>query len=289
MEEHLNKMRDVFRSYLYVPASEPALVEKAFRSRADAIVIDLEDAVPASAKIQARSNAASIIRDRPAKPTFVRVNGFASGLTEGDVAAVSGQGLTGLRLPKCEDPSEVEKAVNWLNERGCPGGVVVLIESALGVERAYDLASASPRVIGLALGEIDLAADLRARGSEGLAYARSRCVVAGRAAKVLAVIQAVHADIRDIAGLRATTEQGRRMGFLGRSAIHPAQVDIINEVFTPTPEELERAQRVLDALESESNRGVGAFVTDDGEFVDAAVGAVARTVLELGCYAAGRG
>ena len=267
------------RSYLYVPGSDPRKIEKAIASEADAVVIDLEDAVVAGGKAAARANAASALRSGAGKPLFVRVNAPGSTLCEEDVAAVALPNLAGVRLPKTEAPEEVRRVALHLDELRCGAGIHCLIESAVGVELAFEIARSHEKVVSLGLGEADLAADLGARGDAGLLYARSRVVVAARAAGLPSPVQSVYTGVRDLDGLRRTSEEGRRLGFFGRSAIHPAQAPIINEVFTPAEREVAEARRLLQRLERSAGEGTGAFILEDGRFVDEAVVRTARRTL----------
>lgn len=270
-----------FRSYLYVAGSDPRRIEKALASEADAVVIDLEDAVAPNRKEEARRIAAGVLkRDNP-KPVFVRVNAPGSEHSERDVEAVAGPGLAGLRLPKVESVEDVLRVAERLEELGCEAGIQCLIESAIGLEMALEIARSHPRVTALAPGEADLAADLGVSGDEGLLYARSRLVAASRAAGLQGPVQSVYTGVRDLDGLRRSTEAGRRLGFFGRSAIHPAQIPVINEVFTPTEEEVAEAKKLLQAMERAAASGTGAFALEDGRFVDEAVVRAARSTLAL--------
>jgi len=269
------------RSYLYVPGSDPRRIEKALSSEADAVVLDLEDAVAPDRKEEARENVAGVLARANRKPVFVRVNAPGSALCGRDVEAVARPGLAGVRLPKTESAEEVRRVAERLEELGCEAGVQCLIESALGLEMAFELARSHPRVTGLSLGEADLAADLGASGEEGLLYARSRVVAASRAAGLQRPVQSVYTNVRDLDGLRRSTEAGKRLGFFGRSAIHPAQLPVINEVFTPTEEEVAEARELLSRMEGAAASGSGAFVLEDGRFVDEAVVRAARFTLAV--------
>ncbi len=275
-------MQRPYRSYLYVPGFEGRRIEKALESEADAVILDLEDAVPPDRKAEARQVTTAILRETLPKPVFVRINALASGLAESDIAALIGPGLTGVRLPKAESAADIRQVAWWLARATSheQAALVPLVESALGVERAWELAAASPAVTALAMGEADLRADLGVTADDGLTYARSRCVNAARAAGIVA-IQSVFPDIKDIDGLRASTERGRALGFLGRSAIHPSQVPAINEAMTPSDDECRRAEEVLAAYEETRRAGLGATVTAGGRFVDAAVVRGARVTLAL--------
>lgn len=269
------------RSCLYVPASEERLIHKALASEADAVVLDLEDAVAPNRKLQARENVARTLKQEYGKPIFVRINAPGSELAGLDLEVASGPNLYGLRVPKAESPDAIRELGDWLDLHGRDTKLQLLIESALGVESAFELARSSWRVIGIGLGEADLKADLGVQDDAGLAYARSRIVVASRAAGLSAPIQSVYTNVKDPVGLRESTEVGKRLGFVGRSAIHPAQVAVINEVFTPTDEEMREAETLLARLENAEDVGTGAFALDDGRFVDRAVAESARLMLEL--------
>lgn len=268
----------VLRSYLYVPGLDERRIAKALDGPADAVVIDLEDAVASVAKLDARRLAASVVARPAPKPVFVRVNSLATGLAEADIAALDGPGLAGIRVPKVESADQVRRVVSLL--RGRPVAVVPLIESALGVENAAEITTVAEEVTALAMGEADLRADLGVTDDEGLLYARSRCVNAARAAGRPA-IQSVFPDLRDTAGLGASTRWGRKMGFTGRSAIHPAQIPVIHDAVAPTADELRRAGEVLAAFEAARDDGSGTAVTADGRFIDEAVVRSALAVMGL--------
>jgi citrate lyase subunit beta / citryl-CoA lyase len=267
------------RSYLYVPGDDLRRIEKALATEADAVVIDLEDAVAPSRKEEARRNAAEALESEPATPIFVRINALGSDLATQDIDAVAGLHLSGLRLPKVESPESVRLVAKTLDERRSAAGIQCLIESALGLELAFEIARSHKRVAGISLGEADLAADLGVRDEAGLLYARSRIVSASRAAGLSGPIQSVYTRVKDLVGLRRSTGEGKNLGFVGRSAIHPSQISIINEVFTPTEDEVAEAQSLIDRLEGEAAAGTGAFVLEDGRFVDRAVVESARLTL----------
>jgi citrate lyase subunit beta/citryl-CoA lyase len=264
------------RSYLYAPGDRPDLVGKALAGEADAVVVDLEDAVPADRKASARANAAAVLAERPATPVLVRVNHPASPWGRGDVAAAAG--AAALRVPKVEAPGEAARVAGWLAEEGSATLVVCLLESAAGVERAFAIACASPKVVGIALGEADLAADLGVADPAGLEWARGRVVVAARAAGLEGPVQSVWTDVADLDGLAASTRAGQARGFVGRSAVHPRQVPVINAACTPPPEAVAEARALVDALEG--GEGDAALVVG-GRFVDAAVARQARRVLAM--------
>jgi citrate lyase subunit beta/citryl-CoA lyase len=275
---------DTYRSYLYVPAHKPQMVDKAYASAADAVVLDLEDAVPASHKAQARTAAAAVLAAGPPKPTYVRINAAASPWCRADVEAVAQPALRALRLPKCDQGLQIRQVAAWLDALGCAAGIQILIESAFGVEIAYQLATASPRLERIGLGEGDLRADLQI-GADNftLEVCRARCVVASRAAGLSGPIHTVYPSLVDPDGLRESTQRARAMGFIGRFAIHPAQVTVINEVYTPSTEEIVDAERLLQAIAAPAGpmTGSSVFVLDSGQIVAPPLIASARVTLAL--------
>ena len=262
---------------LYAPGDRPELMTKALHARADIVVLDLEDAVAAPRKAAARDAVAEVLTGTD-RPVQVRVNPSGTPWHNDDLALVAGlHPGVGLRLPKVVAPGEVVALA-----RRMPGHPLhLLVESALGVERAFSLASADPAVASIGLGEADLRSDLRSTSDEGLAYARSRVVVAARAAGLPSPAMSVYPHVRDTEGLRASCLRGRALGFCGRAAIHPAQLDVIRESFAPSHDEVARAREVVERLGGAQSAGVGVVVLEDGTFLDAAMVEQARWVLAL--------
>ncbi|GAA4610099.1 CoA ester lyase [Actinoallomurus liliacearum] len=261
---------------LYVPADRPDRVAKALATAADVVILDLEDAVAPAHKDAAREHVSGLLADPP-RPIQVRVNDVRTAWGRADLAALAAllPATDGVRLPKIESVDQVRRIAELV-----PGtGLHLLLESALGVERAHDLATAHPAVASIGLGEADLKADLGVADETGLVWARSRVVVAARAAGLPAPVQSVHPDIRDLDGLAASCRLGRALGFRGRAAIHPAQLPVIAEVYRPTDEEIAAARRVVAAYEEGDATGTGAVALPDGGFVDLAVVRQARNVL----------
>ncbi|MFE7901815.1 HpcH/HpaI aldolase/citrate lyase family protein [Streptomyces sp. NPDC057424] len=260
-------------TWLYAPGDRPDVVAKALTSGADVVVIDLEDAVAPDRKAYARATTAELLADRPPAPVHVRVNALDSPWGEQDIAAVArAPGLSGLRLPKITSPAEVTHVA-----RRAAAGLYALLETALAVEQAYAIAGAHPNLRGIALGEADLRADLGAYDDSGLDWPRSRVIVAARAAGLPPPPQSVHPDTRDLEGLAASCAHGRALGFLGRAAIHPRQLPVIERAYRPTEEETEQAEAVLKAAATEQ----GAQALPDGRFIDAAVVTAAQRTLAL--------
>ena len=271
-------------TWLYAPGDRPGVVAKALHSGADVVLVDLEDAVAPERKSWARAATAELLSDPepgPA-PVHVRVNALDGPLAEDDVRTLAAlPGLAGLRLPKVTAPADLSRVASWAAGAGDPGcappPLYALLENALGVERAYDIATASPAPHGIALGEADLRADLGVADGPGLGYARGRALLAARAAGLAPPPQSVYPDVRDLAGLAASCAEGRALGFLGRTAIHPRQLPVIEEAFRPTAAEVEAAEEIVHAALTDA----GALALPDGRFVDAAVVAVARRTLSL--------
>ena len=248
-------------TWLYVPADRPERVEKAIASAAHAVIIDLEDGVAPGAKADARANLPTLLGRRREKPVFVRVN---AGDTE-DLAVAVRLPIDGLYVPKVARPEDVP-AVD--------APVHCLIESAAGVEAAYAIATTAG-VSGVSLGEADLRSETGAL-EEGLDWARGRIVNAAVAAGLPRPPQSVYPHLRDDQGLAASCRRGRELGHLGRTAIHPEQLAIIERAYLPTAEEVERARATIERLEAE---GVGTVA--GGEFVDAAMLGAARQVVAI--------
>ncbi len=256
------------RSWLFAPGHDEKLLRKVFDAGADLVLLDLEDAVPPDKKDRAREMVAEVAASRAC---WVRVNRARSELCARDLDALAGS-LLGLRLPKVESAEEVA----WVAERMPGVPLDCTIESARGVLAAYDIASA-PACALLSYGGLDLAADLGiAVGEQETLFARSYLVVAARAAGKPSPSDGVYPLLEDDAGLRREAEAARRLGFFGKSAIHPRQVPIIHDTFKPTPEELEWAKRVLTAFEASAG---AATRTADGEFVDMPVAERARRLM----------
>ncbi|MFI5682648.1 HpcH/HpaI aldolase/citrate lyase family protein [Streptomyces sp. NPDC051636] len=260
-------------TWLYAPGDRPHVVAKAVASGADVVVADLEDAVAPDRKAYARAATAELLSDPQPVPVHVRVNALDGPWAAADVLAVAAlPGVAGLRLPKV---TSAQAVVGVAKRTALP--LFALLETALGIERAYGVAAAHPSLRGIALGEADLRADLGVRDDAGLDWCRSRVVVAARAAGLQPPPQSVHPDIRDLEGLAASCAHGRALGFLGRAAIHPRQLPVIERAYLPTPAEIEQAETIIKAAAT----GQGALALPDGRFVDAAVVAAAQRTLSL--------
>ncbi len=284
----------LFRSLLFVPATTPERIPKALASGADAVIVDLEDAVSVDRKSEAREAVARFLNDGVndsvkdnMPPLLVRINAPGSSWLDEDVDAVVLPGLAGIVLPKAQKGSEVldvaKKVTAAAKKRRREAPVLVpTIESALGLIHAFEIASASPLCMALALGGEDFARDIgavRTPGGEELAIARMQVVVAARAAGVIPV-DTVFTDFRNQDGLAQEAKQARKIGFAGKLAIHPSQIKVLNQAFTPEPQEIEEARRIVSAFELALSKGE-AVVSLDGKMLDPAVVDQARRIVEL--------
>lgn len=286
-------MRPV-RSLLYIPANRREWVESALDNGADGYIFDLEDAVPLGEKDAAREVMADLLpafADADAAMT-VRVNPPDTGLLEADLEAIVGPGLDAVVVPKLPDPGVVRRidhvldyleAVRGLEERV---DIVALPETAEGFRQAYDICAASDRVEALVGASVEGADVERALGFEWTEsgherqYMLSKLVMDGRAAGVGQLVSGPYADPHDEAGLRAEARRASELGYTGFQVIHPDQVPVVEEVFTPDPEAVERYRELLEAMEeatTEAGRGSVAF---EGEMVDLAHIKRAEDVLE---------
>ncbi|SDF90268.1 HpcH/HpaI aldolase/citrate lyase family protein [Klenkia brasiliensis] len=274
------------RSWLYVPGDRPGRFAKAAATGAGAVVLDLEDAVPPAGKDDARAAVVDwLAGPRADVQVWVRVGTGQRGAD--DVAAVArGARLTGVVLPKASSRALLERVHDQLlaaedatGRAPCSIGVSPLVESAAGVLAAPALAG-GPRVRCLQLGEVDLAADLGVTpGPDGaeLLLARSSVVLASAAAGITPPPAAVSTEFRDLAAFEAQTRRMVALGFRGRACIHPAQVEVVERVCRPTPEEVAAARDVLARLDASPGVAVGA----DGRLLDEAVARQARATLGL--------
>ena len=279
------------RSLLFVPGNQPRMLEKAMGLKPDAFIPDLEDSVPDDEKTNAREVTAAHIAGLAAGGVKVipRVNSMDTGIMEEDLAAVVGPDIYGVSVGKIYTADDVQKISGILSglerKAGLLDGQVKLvpwIETAMAVAHAYEISAASPRIVGVAFGAEDFTNDMgveRTDGEQETAYARSVIGVAARAAGVLA-LDTPYFSFRDPDGLRANARDAKMYGFKGKFAIHPAQVEIINETFSPSQAEVEQARRVIAAFEDAERIGRGS-TSLDGKVVDVPVVKRAQALLEL--------
>ncbi|MEV0781281.1 HpcH/HpaI aldolase/citrate lyase family protein [Streptomyces sp. NPDC050433] len=289
--------RPPLRSLLFVPGTRTDWLPKARRAGADAVVFDLEDAVPEHGKASAREQVAGLIEqigpDAPGHPAIlVRINPLDGWPAADELRAIVRPGLSGIVLPKVDGAHDVRHAdrlLSWCErEHGLPQGriaLVPLLETARALRDAHACASAAPRVAYLgaitgAGGDVERAVGYRwsPEGTETHAL-RSRVLLDVRAAGTPHPVTGLWTRVGDLDGLRRFAAQNRALGYTGMMAIHPSHIAVINAVFSPTADELSRAARLIAAVEEGQRRGVGA-VTFEGEMVDEAMAATARRMLE---------
>jgi citrate lyase subunit beta / citryl-CoA lyase len=267
------------RSFLFVPGNRPERFVKALQSGADAVIIDLEDAVPAQLKPEARASVTAWLS--PEHPVYVRVNAHGTEWHDEDVRAIArSAGLRGLVLPKAQDPRRVAKLAAQMTGSA---SVLPIVESAQGLWSALEIAR-SPRVERLAFGHLDFQRDLGIDGeNEEILFARSRLVFMSRLAGVGAPLDGITAGLDDEEKLRADVERARRLGFGGKLCIHPKQVGPVNRGFLPSKQDVDWASQVVAAAEAAG----GGVVRMGAEMVDAPVVARARDILRLAAQGTG--
>ncbi len=278
------------RSLLFVPGAEPRKLERAREAGADTLLFDLEDSVAPAQKAEARVHVAAALRAGGfgRAEAAVRVNAPGSEHFEADVEAVLASGGHTIMLPKAETAAGVAAAVEVLRTlaRSCGGAgdarLLLLIESPAGIADAVAVGRAAPRVEALCFGHADFSLQMGlddADAARGVAYhARCTLAIAARACGV-APIDSVFLAVRDEAAFREDAALGYRLGFDGKLCIHPRQVEIVNEVYTPRAEQVDYAMRVVEAWERAAAEGRGVFALD-GRMIDGPVVAVQRRVLE---------
>jgi citrate lyase subunit beta / citryl-CoA lyase len=265
------------RSFLFAPGNHPRRVEKALTLDADAVILDLEDAVALAEKPATRKAVVAAYDQPRTGLLYVRVNAADTEFCHGDFTAIVQRGLDGIILPKVESAATLQ-TIDWLlsnleRERGLGvGGIdlIPIIETAKGLSQIEAILAAGTRVRHCAFGAGDFTLDVNMRWSREeaeLAYARARVVTASRAAGIEAPLDTVWVDLQDEEGLEASTWLALGMGFQGKMCIHPNQVGVVNRVFTPTNAEIDFAARVVAAFAQAENEG-SAAIQLDGKFID---------------------
>jgi citrate lyase subunit beta / citryl-CoA lyase len=276
------------RSLLFVPATSERKIDKAYLSGADGVILDLEDAVAVSEKPSARATIAGIVAKPRPSPTWVRVNASTTPHCYPDLLAVCVQGIFGIVLPKAESAEEI-RMIAWVMTQLeqarelSQGGITLMaiVETARGLEAVSEIAKSLPRLRRLVFGAVDLAADLGIDledGAGATAQARFAIACASRAAGIAAPMDTAFTNIQDLEALRATSIRARGLGYRGKCCIHPAQIEVVNAVFTPSAEDIFRARRIVAAFEAAEHSGVAA-VSLDGFMIDYPVADKARQLL----------
>ena len=277
------------RTMLFIPGSNPGMLCSSVVLGADAIIFDLEDAVALREKDSARIMVRNALQtvDHGTVEVFVRINSLDTTFWRQDVDAVVQGGADGILLPKCDGAAAIQALAKAVEEAEAQYGAqtglcfMALLESALGVEKAFEIATAHPRMDGLFLGAEDLSADLHAKRSksgEEILYARLRLITAARAAGIQ-VIDTPFTGVNDHEGLEKDAAFACRIGFDGKAVISPHHVMAVNTAFLPTAKEVNWAQRVLAAEKQATEEGKGA-VSLDGKMVDLPIILRARQILE---------
>ncbi|HEV2405966.1 MAG TPA: CoA ester lyase [Ktedonobacterales bacterium] len=283
----------VLRSLLFAPANHSRHVEKALAGAADGAILDLEDAVAVAEKPEARHAARRALDARGSQPgprAYVRINALTTPFAYDDLRAIVGPGLDAVIVPKVESAAQIA-TVDWLlsqleraaNLPDRTVEIMPIIETAAGLARMAEIATASPRLRRLNFGAGDFSLDTNMTwtvGHEGLLWARIQVVIASRAAGLEPPLDTVYAQLDDERGLAAEAEQARRLGFQGKACIHPRQVEIVNAVFTPSADEITRAREIVTAFERAEADGV-ASIRIGGQFIDYPVAERARRTLEI--------
>ena len=287
----------MYRTLLFAPGSRPELLAKAQLGDADAMIFDLEDSVPLNAKDEARKNIADALAVGLKKPMFLRISNPRAGDFMADLQVLANASsllnVAGIVLPKADDADDIQAVAKALkdveskhNMQEGTLSILPLIETCLGLRNGFDIAKASTRVIGMALASAeqgDFMVDLGGRWtprSLALAYPRSKLVVDARAAGVQWLVDGVFMNLKDTDMLREECLIARELGFVGKMAIHPTQVDVMHTVFSPSELEVAYARGLIAAFRDGEARGVGA-VKYEGMMVDYANVRLAERTLAL--------
>jgi citrate lyase subunit beta/citryl-CoA lyase len=272
----------MYRSLIFVPGNNRRFVEKAKTLQADIICLDLEDSVPANEKEIARTiiSEAASQRSQYARPLYVRTNSPVSAIIEQDLKAVR-QGIDGIVVPKVDNADDIKHIGVQLDPKI---QIIPSIESAEGVVNAYQIASADIRINALVFGVFDFLHDIRVDYDEnddsGYSYARAKVAVDAGAAGI-AAIDGIWQKIDDVNGLVNDSAKAKRLGYSGKSIIHPSQIQPVHKVFRPSKSEIEWAKKVVEALADAMERGSGrGAVRLDGKMIDAVHYKQAKTILD---------
>tara|TARA_E500000331_G_scaffold353535_1_gene404435 strand:+ start:528 stop:1388 length:861 start_codon:yes stop_codon:yes gene_type:complete len=264
----LNKIT-VRRSFIFTPGLTPSMFPKAIASGADMVCIELEDGIAIKDKNEARKNTIEALKSLEVKndvEIVVRINCQRTkfGLLDLEAFVSSGLKVKALMLPKVKTPDEITFIDDLLTDSGLDTDLHVIMETNEALENIYDIAHASKRTVALYFGGVDMAAELRVPNNyQNLLYARSKLVHAG-ASVGIDVIDVPYLDLEDMEGMKKEAELVRDLGFTGKGSIHPKQINVLNEIFTPPQEEISKAKKILDQF-SESDTGL---VVIDGKLIE---------------------
>jgi citrate lyase subunit beta/citryl-CoA lyase len=285
---------DFIRSALFVPGNRPDRIDKAVKTAADAVIIDLEDAVPYTLKADTRPVVRKKILEHQSRRIMVRVNGLETEFFQSDLNEIAVEELACIIIPKIETPGQIGEAGRRLSEvesrHNLPSGnisIIALIESALGVENAFRITSEKlkpARLYTVAFGAADFSLDMGIQMTttgEEIAYARARLAVACRAAGTAPPIDTPFMiDLKDMQALEADARHARQIGFQGKLCIHPSQVDACNRIFSPSEKDIEYAHKVIAAFKQAEASGT-AVIQVNGKFIDPPVVKLAHRILKM--------
>jgi len=270
--------KNLRRSRMYVPGNNPRMINSAGVYGCDCLILDLEDSVSPESKEDARhliKNALKYV-DFGDSELWVRVN---SDSVKEDISVIKYGMPHGICLPKAEKGEDVVILEGILEEEGLDAKIMPIVESAKGVENISEIAESSDRVVAIAFGAEDFTRDMGGKRTwESLFYARSKIVVSAKAHGVQA-LDTIYSDARNMEGLREETMKIVEMGFDGKGVIHPNQIEVIHECFTPTDEEIEEAKKIIEAVEEAKAKGLGT-ASLNGKMIDLPVEKKARMILE---------
>lgn len=272
------------RSLLYMPGSNARALEKAATLPADALILDLEDAVAPGAKDLAREQVCAAVKAKRfgKREIIIRVNGLETPWGHDDMEAAADAAPDAILVPKVNDLVDVEHADQHLADAPPSCALWLMIETPLAIFNANEIASAQGRLACLVMGTNDLVKELRAQhtpGREALLASLNLTVLAARA-HGLTVIDGVFNEIADTAGFEAVCRQGRALGFDGKTLIHPSQIEGCNKIFSPDPQEVARARAILQAFEKPENKGKGAIALE-GRMVELLHAEIAKQTVAL--------
>lgn len=279
------------RTMLYIPGNNPAMIQQGGVYGADSILLDLEDAVALNQKDAARALVRNMIKvtNFYDSEVCVRINHLSTPFGLSDLEEIVPLQPSAIRYPKTESPEEVVellKIIEKIEDRhGLPHNKMTLhamIETAMGVQNVFNIASKFSRIDAITIGGQDLTADMNIMYTPdgiGIDFARKRIVMAAKASHI-DVIDTIFPDVNDEEGLRKETEYAKKIGFTGKAVINPRQIDVVHKVFTPTEEELRKAYHIVKEFRANSAAGIGVFAID-GKMIDAPIVARAQYVLRL--------
>jgi len=285
---------EFIRTALFVPGNRPDRIDKAMNTPADAVIVDLEDAVPPALKAESRPVVREKIGEHNSPRRWLRVNALDTEFAQGDLDELVVEGLGCIIFPKIEKPGHIRKANQLLTaaeaKRGLPTGtisMVALIESALGVENAFQIISEKTnpaRLFTVAFGAadftLDMGIEMSKTGAE-IAFPRARLAVACRAAGIEPPLDTPFMiDLKDLDALEADAKSAKQLGFQGKLCIHPNQVDICNRIFSPTDKDIDKAHKIVAAFKAAEAAGNGVLQVD-GKFIDLPLVKQAQRILKI--------